>query len=164
MNNNAIYEYGDFKQSAKPFHGWLDFEKEIYEDYGYDFEFLGRNSIQINIETTKASIGSYIHLPTDLKNSKLILNIRSYKYNCLQLTITAWLHLALHNATRESKYVDNLIVPRRQDEDDFVYIMRKQKLYNINIWIYTPSGGGKVELFKPVDDFDKDRKNVRISV
>ena len=25
-------------------------------------------------------------------------------------------------------------------------------------------GGGKVELFKPVDDFDKDRKDVRILV
>ena len=27
--NKAIYDYGDFKQSAKPFHGWLDFEKNI---------------------------------------------------------------------------------------------------------------------------------------
>ena len=29
--NNAIYEYGDFKQ-------WLEFEKEIYEGYDYGFE------------------------------------------------------------------------------------------------------------------------------
>ena len=36
--------------------------------------------------------------------------------------------------------------------------MRRQKLYNINIWVYTLCCGGKVELFKPVDDFDKDRK------
>ena len=42
--------------------------------------------------------------------------------------------------------------------------MRIQKLYNINIWVYTPCGGGKIELFKPVDDFDKDRKDVRILV
>ena len=42
--------------------------------------------------------------------------------------------------------------------------MRMQKLYNINIWLYTPCGGGKVELFKPVDDFDKDIKDVRILV
>ena len=37
-------------------------------------------------------------------------------------------------------------------------------MYNINIWVYTTCGGGKVELFKPVDDFDKDRKGVRILV
>ena len=42
--------------------------------------------------------------------------------------------------------------------------MRIQKLYNINIWIYTPCVGGQLELFKPVDDFDKDRKDVRILV
>ena len=37
-------------------------------------------------------------------------------------------------------------------------------MYNNNIWVYTPCGGGKVQLFKPVDDFDKDRKDVRILV
>ena len=42
--------------------------------------------------------------------------------------------------------------------------MRIQKLYNINIWIYTPYGNGKVELLKQVDDFNKDRKDVRILV
>ena len=31
--NNAIYENWDITQ-------WLNFEKEIYEGYGYDFEFL----------------------------------------------------------------------------------------------------------------------------
>ena len=39
INNNAIYEYGDFNR-------WLNFEKEIYEGCGYDFEFLGIRSIQ----------------------------------------------------------------------------------------------------------------------
>ena len=82
----------------------------------------------------------------------------------MQLTITAWLHPAMDHATRESKYVNNLIEARQQDEDDFAYIMRIQKLYNINIWVYTPCGGGKVEMLKPVDDFDKDRKDVRILV
>ena len=121
INNNAIYEYGDFNR-------WLDFEKEIYEGYGYDFEFLGIRSIQLNIEPTKASIGSYIDLPPDLKNSKSILNIRSYKYKCLQLFITAWLHPAPHHATRESKSVDKLIETRQQHEDDFSYKIRIQKL------------------------------------
>ena len=110
--NNAIYENGDFKQ-------WLKFEKAIYEGFGYDFEFLGLRSIQIKIEPIKASIGSYIDLPPDLKNSKSILDIRNYKYNCLQLTITAWLHLAMEHATRESKYQNKLITPRQQHEDDF---------------------------------------------
>ena len=90
--NKAIYDYGDFKQ-------WLDFEKEMFEGYGYDFELLGLRSIQLNIEPTKASIGSYIDLPPDLKNSNSILNIRSYKYNCLQLTINAWLHPAMDRNT-----------------------------------------------------------------
>ena len=94
--NKASYDYGDFKQ-------WLDFEKEIYEGYGYDFGFLGKRSIQLNIEPIKASIGTHIDLPADLKNSKSIFNIRSYKYNCLQLTITAWLHPVIGNATRDSK-------------------------------------------------------------
>ena len=127
--NKAIYDYGDFKQ-------WLDFKNEIYEGYGYDFEFLGLKRIQINIEPTKASIGSYINLPPDLKNSKSILNIRSYKYNCLQPTITAWLHPAIDHAIRESKYVNNLIEARQRDEDDFAYIIRIQKLYKIKTWVY----------------------------
>ena len=54
--NKAIFDYSDFKQ-------WLDFEKEIYEGYGSAFDFLGLRSLQINIEPTKASIGSYIDLP-----------------------------------------------------------------------------------------------------
>ena len=77
-----------------------------------------------------------------------MLNIRSYKYNCLQLTITAWLHPAMDHATHESKYVNNLFEARQRDEDDFAYIIRIRKLYKINIWVYTSCGGGKVELFK----------------
>ena len=129
--NNAIYGNGDLKY-------WLDNEKETYEGYGYDFEFLGIRNIQLNIEPTKASIGTHIDLPADFKKSKSIIKIRSYKYNCLKLTITAWLHPVIGNATRESKYVDKLIEPRQQHEDDFGYILRIQKLYNINIWLYTP--------------------------
>ena len=59
--------------------------------------------------------------------------------------------------------LDDLIEPR-QHEDDFAFIIRIQKLYNINICVYTPCGEGKVELFKPVDDFNKNRKDVRILV
>ena len=70
----------------------------------------------------------------------------------------------MDHATGESKFVSILIEARQRDEDDFAYITRIQKLYNIKIWVYTPCGGGKVEAFKPVDDFDKDRKDVRILV
>ena len=82
----------------------------------------------------------------------------------MQLTITAWLHPAMDHATRENKYQNKLITPGQQHEDDFGCILRIKKLYNINIWIYTPCGDGKVELLKPVDGFDKDRKDVRILV
>ena len=82
----------------------------------------------------------------------------------MQLTVTAWLYPVIVNATRESKYVDKLIEPKQQHEDDFGYILRIQKLYNINIWLDTPCGGGKVELFKPLDDVNKDRNDVRILV
>ena len=60
----------------------------------------------------------------------------------------------MDHATRESKFVNNLIEPRQQHEDDFAYILRIQKLYNINICVYTPRDKGKVELFKPLDGFD----------
>ena len=65
----------------------------------------------------------------------------------------------MDHATLGSKYVNNLIEPRQQHEDDFAYVIRIQKLYNVNIWVYRPCGEGKVELFKPVDDFNKDRKD-----
>ena len=82
--NNAIYDYGDFKQ-------WLDFEKQIFEGYGYDFEFLGIRSIQLNIEPTKASIGSYVDLPCDLKNAKI--NIKYTQFQ-IQLLTTNYYCLA----------------------------------------------------------------------
>ena len=70
----------------------------------------------------------------------------------------------MDHATRESNYVNSLIEPRQQHGDEFAYILRIQKLYNSNFWVYTPHGEGKVELFKPADDFDKDRKDVSILV
>ena len=49
-------------------------------------------------------------------------------------------------------------------KDDLANIISIPKLCNINIWLYTAYVEGKVELFKLVDDFDKDRKDVRILV
>ena len=70
----------------------------------------------------------------------------------------------MDHATRKSKYLSDLIEARQQYEDDFAYIIRIQKLYNINIWVYTHCCEGKVELFKPVDDSCKDKNDVRILV
>ena len=70
----------------------------------------------------------------------------------------------MDHATRESKYQNKLIVPRQQHEDDFGYIIRIQKLYNINIWIHTHCGDGKIGLLRSVDDFNKDRKDEKILV
>ena len=39
---------------------WLDHVKEIYEGRGYDYEFIGITDMQISIERTKPSLGSYI--------------------------------------------------------------------------------------------------------
>ena len=89
----------------------------------------------------------------------------------MQLAITAWLYPAidprsgfLNNAARESNYIKYIIEARQRDKDDCGYISRIQKLYHINNCVYTPCVRGKVELFKAVDDFDKDRKDVRILV
>ena len=125
--------------------------------------FLDKKTL-INIEPNKVSFGSYIDSPPDLKNYKSVLNIRNSKYTSLQIIITAWLHPAMNHATRESKYVNNLIEAGQQHEDDIAFMIRRQKLYNTIIWVYTPFGEGKVELLIPVDDFDKDRKDVRILV
>ena len=126
------------------------------------FEFLGIGSIQVHIEWTKASIGCYIDLRPDLKISKSTLYIRNSKYSCIQLTLTDWLHPAMDHATREIQYVNNINDPRRKQEDDFADIIRIQKLYKTNIGVYTPHGERKVKLFEPVEDIDKDRKDVRI--
>ena len=75
----------------------------------------------------------------------------------MELTITAWIHPAMDHATRESKYQNKLIVPRQQDY--FGYVIRIQKLYNINIWIHTDCGDGKIGLLRSVDDFNEDRKD-----
>ena len=56
---------------------WLDNTRETYQGYGYDYEFLGITDIQLNIERTKPSLGSYIKLPTNLRTgTKATLNIK----------------------------------------------------------------------------------------
>ena len=70
----------------------------------------------------------------------------------------------MDNVTRESKHVNNLIEPRQQYEGDFANILRIQKMYNTIVWVYTTRGEGKVEWFKPLVYFEKDRRDDRILV
>ena len=73
-------------------------------------EFLGITDIQLNIERTKPSLGSYVELPPNLRTrTKAILNIESNKFNCLRLCITAALYPVTQDATRENKYINNLV-------------------------------------------------------
>ena len=72
---------------------WLDNTRETYEGYGYDYEFLGITDVQLNIERSKPSLGSYIEIPPNLRTrAKAILNIKSNKFNCLRLCFTAALY------------------------------------------------------------------------
>ena len=88
---------------------WLDNTRETYEGYGYDYEFLGITDIQLNIERTKPSLGLSVELPPNLKTrTKANLNIKSNKFSCLRLCITAALHPVSQDATREIKYINNL--------------------------------------------------------
>ena len=78
--------------------------------------------MQLNIERTKPSLGSYIELPTGLRSkTKAILNIRNNKFNCLRLCITAALFPAADHATRESKYIKNLVDDWKDNENTYDY-------------------------------------------
>ena len=117
---------------------WLDQVREPCEGYGYDYEFIGIPDVQFNIERTKPSLGSYTELPPGLRSkTKPILNIGNNKLNCLRLRITAALFPAADHATRESKYIYNLVDDWEDNENTYGYLTRMQSKYNINIWIYS---------------------------
>ena len=147
---------------------WLDNTRETYEGYGYDYEFLGITDIQLNIERTKPSLGSYIELPPNLRTrTKAILNIKSNKFNWLRLCITAALYPVTQDATRENKYINNLVDDWEYNETAYDYITKIQNKYNINIWFYRPaqdSNIAKVGRLEKCSNFVKDRQNVRIPV
>ena len=154
---------------------WLDHIKELYEGYGYDYEFLGISDMQLNIERTKPSLGSYTELPARSRSkTKAILNIRKNSFNCLRLCITAALLPAADHAFRKSKYFKNLVDDREDSENTYDYLIRLQTKSNINIWYYWATamqhhrpiteGEDKVEILQKCSNFVKDRKNVRILV
>ena len=112
----------------------LDHVRETYKGYGYDYEFIGITDMQIKIERTKTSFGSYTELPPGLRDkAKAILNIGSNKFNCLQLCITAALHPVTENSTRENKCINNLVDDWEYNETAYDYITKIQNKYNINI-------------------------------
>ena len=116
---------------------WLDQVKETYEGYGYGYEFIGISDVQLNIERTKPSLGSYTELPPGLRSTtKAILIIRNKKFNCLRLCITAALFPVDHHATRESKYISNIVDDWEDNENTYDYLTRMQNKYNINICFY----------------------------
>ena len=147
---------------------WLDNTGETYEGYGYDYEFLGITDIQLNIERTKPSLGSYIELPPNLRTrTKATLNIKSNTFNCLRLCITAALYPVTQDATRENKYINNLVDDWEYNETAYDYITKIQNKYNINNWFYRPtqdSNIAKVERLEKCSNFVKDRQNVRVLV
>ena len=147
---------------------WLDHVREPYEGNGYNYEFIGITDIQINIERTKPSLGSYTELPPGLRDkTKAILNIRSNKFNCLRLCITAALHPVTEHATKENEFFNNLVDDWEYNETAYDYITKIQKKYNINIWFHKPaqdSNLAKVERLEKCSNFVKDRQNVRILV
>ena len=147
---------------------WLDNARETYEGYGYDYEFLGITDIQLNIEKTKRSLGSYVELPPTLRTrTKAIVNIKSNKFNCLRLCITAALHPVPQDATRKNKNYKNLVDDWEYNEFTYDYITKIQNKYNINIWFYRPtqdSNIAKVERSQKCSNFVEDRQNVRILV
>ena len=71
------------------------------------------------------------------------------------------------DATRESKYINNLVDDWEYNETAYDYITKNQNKYNINIWLYRPtqdSNIAKVECLEKSSNFVKDRQNVRILV
>ena len=51
-----------------------------------------------------------------------------------------------------------------KDFKHIAYVLRIQKLYIINIGVYTTCGDGKVELLKSVNVFNRDQRNVSVLV
>ena len=69
------------------------------------------------------------------------------------------------DATRENKYINNLVDDWEYNETAYDYITKIQNKYNINIWFYRPTQDGniaKVERREECSNFVKGRHNVRI--
>ena len=83
------------------------------------------------------------------------------------------MHPVTDHATRENKYINNLVDDWEYNETAYDYITKIQNKYNINIWFYRPtvvlhhrptqdSNIAKVEGLEKCSNFVKGRHNVRI--
>ena len=116
---------------------WLHNTRETYGGHGYDYEFLEITDNQLNIERTKPSLGLYVELPPNLRTrTKVILNIKSNKFNCLRLCITADLYPVTQDATRENSYINNLVDDWEYKETAYDYI-KNSKINVLSIFGYT---------------------------
>ena len=71
------------------------------------------------------------------------------------------------DATRENKYINNLIDDWEYNETAYDYITKIQNNININIWFYRPTQDiniAKVECLEKCSNFVEDRQNLRILI
>ena len=95
----------------------LDCSRETYEDYGYGYQLIGVTDIQLSLEKTKSSLGSFTELPADLRiKTTAKLNFKSNKFNCLRLCITEALYPITADATKENKYFNNIVEDWEEDK------------------------------------------------
>ena len=129
----------------------LNYSRQTYEGYGFDYEFIGVTDIQIKLERAKPSLGSFNEIAFGLRNrTKAILNFRSDRNNFLRLCITAALYPVTEHASRENKYFNNLVEDWEDFENVFDYLTRIQNKCKNNLWVYRPStdDNSKVELLE----------------
>ena len=77
------------------------------------------------------------------------------------------MHLVTEHATKENKYINNLVDDWEYNETAYDYITKIQIKYNTNIWFYRPahdSNIAKVDSLEKCSNSVKDRQNVRILV
>ena len=82
---------------------WLNYSRETYEGNGFEYVFIGKTDIRLSLQKPKPSLLFFTELPPGLRGrTKAILNIKSNKFNCLRLCITAALYPVTADASREN--------------------------------------------------------------
>ena len=127
----------------------LNLEKDIYEGYGYEFEFLGLRSIQINIEPTKASIGSS-RIKYECKEcheefrNKIALTTHSYSHNRKYLENTEYFDINssqnmkdFYITDKAGKYIEDIdeAINNSLEEIKNCYQYRKVKSFKNKITV-----------------------------
>ena len=83
---------------------WLYYSRETYEGNGFEYVFIDVTDKRLSLEKPKPSLLFFTDLSPGLRSrTKAILNIKSNKFNCLRLCITAALYPVTAGASRENK-------------------------------------------------------------